>query len=306
MKPSEKRGAFLQAQAGQSEAALKFVGAHVKASGGVENAPLNARNIGATAFALFTKNQRRWQAKPLTRESIAAFGRNCHRAGFGPEQILAHDSYLINLGHPDDDALAKSRRAFVEECERCRQLGLKYLNFHPGSHLGKISESQCLARIAASINLAQRQIPQVIAVIENTAGQGSQVGYSFEQLAEIIDQVQDRSRVGVCLDTCHGYAAGYDIKTRKGYEATLKRFDRIVGLPFLKGMHLNDAKKQLGSRVDRHASIGRGTLGIEPFRRIMNDSRLNHIPLILETPDDDLWPEEIRLLRRLIDANDGL
>jgi deoxyribonuclease-4 len=283
---------------------MKFVGAHVSAAGGVENAPQNAMKIGATAFALFTKNQRQWQAKPLSKESIEAFRRNCDRAGYTPENILPHDSYLINLGHPEDEGLAKSRCAFIDEFERCRQLGLKYLNFHPGSHLGKISESECMARIAASINLALGQTPGVTAVIENTAGQGGHVGYRFEHLAEIIENVKDRSRVGVCLDTCHSYAAGYDIKTRKGYEKTLGRFDRIVGLKFLKGMHLNDAKKDLGSRVDRHTSIGRGMLGIEPFRFIMNDPRLENIPLILETPDEDLWTEEIRLLQSLIEPAD--
>jgi deoxyribonuclease IV len=300
MKTSDKREGLLPAAEEKRNDPMKFLGAHVSAAGGVENAPLNAQKIGATAFALFTKNQRQWQAKPLSRESIEAFRRNCDVSGFTPEQILPHDSYLINLGHPDDEGLAKSRRAFIDEFERCRQLGLKYLNFHPGSHLGKITESQCLSRIAASVNLALSQIPDVTAVIENTAGQGGHVGYRFEHLAEIIEQVQDRSRVGVCLDSCHSYAAGYDVKTRKGYEATLQAFDDIVGLKFLKGMHLNDAKKELGSRVDRHTGIGRGTLGIEPFRWIMNDPRLDHIPLILETPDEDLWAEEIRLLQSLI------
>ena len=278
---------------------MKYIGAHVSAAGGVENAPLNARKIGATAFALFTKNQRQWKAKPLTAKSIEAFGQNCGEAGFTPEQILPHDSYLINLGHPEPAGLEKSRAAFLDEFERCRQLGLIYLNFHPGSHLGKISESESLARIAASINLALDHTPGVTAVIENTAGQGTNLGYRFEQLAEIIHQVKDQSRVGVCLDTCHSYAAGYDIKSRQGYADTMEQFDRIVGFKYLKAMHLNDSKKGLASRVDRHASIGKGELGIQPFRFIMSDSRLNGIPLVLETPDTALWAEEIKILQGL-------
>ncbi len=275
---------------------MKYVGAHVSAGGGVENAPLNAKKIGARAFGLFTKNQRRWHAKPLSSKSIEAFRQNCTEAGFRPEHILPHDSYLINLGHPEKEGLSKSRNAFCEEMQRCEQLGLQYLNFHPGSHLGKISETESLQRIAMSINLALDQTQNVTAVIENTAGQGSNLGYRFEHLAEIIHQVKDPSRVGVCLDTCHSYSAGYDIKIRKGYEETITAFDRIVGLNYLKGMHLNDCRKALGSRVDRHESIGQGTLGLDPFRFIMNDARLDGIPLIMETPNDSIWAEEIKLL----------
>jgi deoxyribonuclease-4 len=278
---------------------MKYVGAHVSASGGVENAPLNAHKIGAKAFAVFTKNQRQWKAKPLSDRSIAAFIQNCADLGFGPGQILPHDSYLINLGHPDADGLAKSREAFLDEIQRCALLGLKYLNFHPGSHLGRISETEGLERIAQSINWALDKTAGVTAVIENTSGQGGHMGYRFEHLAEIIDQVEDRSRVGVCLDTCHSYTAGYDLKSADGYEETIAAFDQIVGLHYLKGMHLNDCKKDLGSRIDRHESIGRGTLGVEPFGYIMKDPRLDNIPLILETPDDSLWTEEIALLNRL-------
>ena len=278
---------------------MKYVGAHVSASGGVENAPLNAQKIGAKAFAVFTKNQRQWKAKPLSAQSIEAFKQNCADLGYGPEQILPHDSYLINLGHPEADGLAKSREAFLDEIQRCAQLGLKYLNFHPGSHLGRISETQSLQRIAESINRALDNSTGVTAVIENTSGQGGHLGYRFEHLAEIIAQVEDRSRVGVCLDTCHSYTAGYDLKSPGGYEDTISAFDRIVGLQYLKGMHLNDCKKQLGSRIDRHESIGRGTLGEEPFGYIMKDARLDNIPLILETPDDSLWCEEIARLYRL-------
>jgi deoxyribonuclease-4 len=278
---------------------MKYVGAHVSAAGGVENAPLNASKIGARAFAVFTKNQRQWKAKPLTSKSIQAFKQNCEKLGYAPDHILPHDSYLINLAHPEKEGLAKSREAFIDELRRCGQLGLKFLNFHPGSHLRKISETEGLGRIAESINLALDRVPNVTAVIENTSGQGSNLGYRFEHLAEIIDRVEDRSRVGVCLDTCHSYTAGYDIKTRDGYQAVITRFDQVVGLKYLKAMHLNDCKKGLASRIDRHESLGRGTLGWDPFRWFMEDPRFDHMPLILETPDDERWPQEIRMLYQM-------
>ncbi|MGB8427504.1 MAG: deoxyribonuclease IV [Desulfobacterales bacterium] len=279
---------------------MKYIGAHVSAAGGVENAPLNAKEIGATAFALFTKNQRQWKAKPLTDESISRFKENCAATGFTADQILPHDSYLINLGHPEPAGLEKSRAAFIDEMSRCQQMGLKFLNFHPGSHLNKISEADCLARIAESVNLALAQTGGVTAVIENTAGQGTNLGHCFEHLAAIIDGVEDKSRVGVCLDTCHSFSAGYDLVTPEGYEKTLAHFDAVVGVAYLKGLHLNDGKKAMGSRVDRHESLGKGTLGLEVFRRIMNDSRFDYIPMILETPDDSRWVEEIRMLKGMV------
>jgi len=279
---------------------MKYIGAHVSAAGGVENAPLNAKKIGATAFALFTKNQRQWKAKPLTKASIQRFKKNCAEAGYTPDRILPHDSYLINLGHPDADGLEKSRTAFIDEMQRCGQLGLDRLNFHPGSHLKKISEDACLARIAESINLALAQTSGVTAVIENTAGQGTNLGHRFEHLAAIIERVEDKSRVGVCLDTCHSFSAGYDLVTPDGYEKTLETFDAVVGFGYLKGMHLNDGKKPMGSRVDRHASLGEGTLGLSAFGMIMNDTRFDDIPLILETPDDARWAEEIQILMEMI------
>jgi deoxyribonuclease IV len=281
---------------------MKYIGAHVSAAGGVANAPLNAETIGATAFALFTKNQRRWKAAPLTADSIRRFNENCVARGYTPDQILPHDSYLINLGHPDAEGLKKSRAAFIDEMQRCEQLGLKYLNFHPGSHLGRLSEADCLARIAESINLALERTTGVTAVIENTAGQGTNLGHRFEQLAAIIHAVEDKTRVGVCLDTCHTVSAGYDLVTPAGYEATLKQYDAVVGLGYLKGLHLNDGKKALGSRVDRHASLGEGTLGLDVFRRIMQDPRLDNLPMILETPDETRWSEEIRILKAMIAA----
>ncbi|MES9900024.1 MAG: deoxyribonuclease IV [Sedimenticola sp.] len=278
---------------------MKRVGAHVSASGGVENAPLNAQAIGAKAFALFTKNQRQWKAKPLTEKSINAFGANLAAAEIAPQHVLPHDSYLINLGHPEPEALEKSRNAFLDEMQRCEQLGLKLLNFHPGSHLKKISEEESLALISQSINLVLEQTRDVIAVIENTAGQGSNLGYRFEHLAAIIDGVEDKSRVGVCLDTCHTFTAGYDLRTKVACEETFAEFERIVGFQYLRGMHLNDSKPDLGSRVDRHHSLGMGKIGWEAFDYIMNDPRFDEIPMVLETIDDTIWAEEIRQLYAL-------
>jgi deoxyribonuclease IV len=277
----------------------KYIGAHVSAAGGVENAPENANNIGATAFALFTKNQRQWQAKPLTEENISAFKENCEKYGYKPHQILPHDSYLINLGHPEKVALKKSRDAFLDEMQRCVQLGLDRLNFHPGSHLNKISEDECLANIAESINITLEKTKGVTAVIENTAGQGTNLGFSFYQLKKIIDQVDDKSRVGVCIDTAHAYSAGYDLKIKTGFKKVFQEFDEVIGFEYLKGMHLNDSKKDFGSKVDRHDSLGKGTLGLEVFECIMNDDRFDGIPLILETPNEELWAEEIKLLKSL-------
>lgn len=278
----------------------KYIGPHVSTSGGVENAPGNAYKTGATAFALFTKNQRQWFSKPLTPESVEAFKLNCQKFGYQPWQILPHDSYLINLGHPEAEPLRKSREAFLDEMQRCEQLGLDRLNFHPGSHLKQFSESECLTTIAESINFALEHTSGVTAVIENTAGQGTNLGFSFYQIKKIIEQVNDQSRVGVCIDTCHAYSAGYDIKTRSGFLSVFDEFDEVVGFSYLKGMHLNDSKKEFGSRVDRHESIGKGTLGLEVFECIMNDPRFDGLPLIIETPDEDLWPEEVELLKNLV------
>lgn len=276
---------------------MKYFGAHVSAAGGVGNAPLNAHKIGATGFALFTKNQRQWAAKPLATADIDAFRRNCAEYGYRPQAILPHDSYLINLGHPDADALEKSRAAFLDEMQRCEQLGLDRLNFHPGSHLDRLTEEQCLDRIAESINWALERTEGVTAVIENTAGQGSNLGSRFEQLAYLIGRVEDRSRVGVCIDTCHAFAAGYDLSTAEACERTFAEFERIVGFAYLRGMHLNDAMKPLGSHIDRHAPLGEGMIGEACFRFIARDGRFDGIPLIMETPDEERWPEEIVRLK---------
>jgi deoxyribonuclease-4 len=294
----------------------KFVGAHVSASGGVDNAPLNAKAIGAKAFALFTKNQRQWVAKPLETKTIDAFHRNLEAAGILPKHILPHDSYLINLGHPEVEKLEKSRDAFIDELERCRILGLDKLNFHPGSHLTKIpkkdpeyhekiieAELHCLDVIADSMNRAieATKDSNVKLIIENTAGQGSNLGYRFEHLGHIIDKIEDKSRVGVCLDTCHTFTAGYDLRTREAYEETMDAFERIVGSQYLMGMHINDSKPKLGSRVDRHASLGQGEIGWDAFKFIMNDPRMDDIPLVLETIDASIWAQEISALYALIE-----
>ena len=278
----------------------KFIGAHISAAGGVENAPVNAHNIGAKAFAFFTKNQRQWKAAPLTEESIQLFKERCQEFDFNMDYILPHDSYLINLGHPEEEGLTKSRNAFLDEMQRCEQLGINRLNFHPGSHLKKIEVDACLDRIAESINIALEQTKGVTAVIENTAGQGTNLGHTFEQLAHIIDKVEDKSRVGVCIDTAHTLAAGYEIRTEDSFKETFQSFEDIVGFKYLKGMHINDSKKELGTKVDRHDSIGVGVMGMTLFELIMKDSRFDKMPLILETPDESIWAEEIKMLYKLV------
>ena len=290
----------------------KFVGAHVSMSGGVENAPLNAMSIGAKAFVLFTKNQKRWEAKPFDTKTLDAWFKNLEESGILPKHILPHDSYLINLGHPEQEKLEKSRNAFIDELERCDILGLDRLNFHPGSHLVKYgkkvenrddliytAELECLDLIAESINIALDKTKNVKAVIENTAGQGTNLGYKFEHLAHIIEKVEDKSRIGVCIDTCHMFTAGYDIRTRDAYDKTWNEFDKVVGREYLMGIHINDSKPELGSRVDRHHSLGMGEIGWDAFEYIMNDSRMDDIPLVLETIDDTIWDQEIKKLYSL-------
>ena len=281
---------------------MKYIGAHVSSSGGVENAPLHAKEIGAKAFALFTRNQRQWRSSPLSAKSITLFKERCAEFGFAPDHILPHDSYLINLGNPDAEGLTKSRDAFLDEMRRCEQLGLKLLNFHPGSHLNKMDPEACLALIADSINWTLAQTEGVTAVIENTAGQGTNLGYTFEQIAAIIERVEDKSRVGVCIDTAHTLASGYEIRTAEGFADTFRKFDEVIGFSYLRGIHLNDSKKELSTRVDRHDSVGKGVMGMELFRMLMKDPRFDDIPIILETPDESIWAEEIRLLYALADA----
>lgn len=278
---------------------MKYVGAHISASGGVENAPLNAHEIEAKAFAFFTKNQRQWFASAYTSKNIDLFKQRCEEFNFSPDHILPHSSYLINLGHPEEEGLEKSRNAFFDEMKRCEQLGLNRFNFHPGSHLNKMPIDACLEKIAESINMGLERTKGVTAVIENTAGQGSNLGHTFEQIAQIIDKVEDKSRVGVCLDTAHTLAAGYEIRTRESFDETFSKFAQIIGFNYLKGMHINDSKKELASRVDRHDSIGKGLMNMDLFSFIMNDPRFDNMPLILETPNESLWAEEIQILYSL-------
>ncbi len=278
---------------------MKYLGAHVSSSGGLFNAPLNAKAIGANAFAMFTKNQKQWSAKPLTAEEITQFKAAVSDNGFSPDFILPHDSYLINLGNADPEKRNRSLASFKEEMARASQLGLKYVNFHPGSHLNEITEEECLDLIAASVNqaLADPAAGRTMAVAEATAGQGTNVGYRFEHIARIIAGIEDKSRVGVCIDTCHIFAAGYDISTASSFARVMEDFDRIIGIKYLRAMHLNDAKKECGSRVDRHECLGKGFIGLEGFKYIMQSKYFENMPLVLETPEPDLWAEEIKLLR---------
>ena len=278
---------------------MKYIGAHVSTEGGVENAPINANRIGATAFALFLKNQRQWVAKPFSESSISAFRNNCEKFGYTAAQILPHDGYLINMGSPDPEMLEKSRAAFLDEMQRAEQLGLDRLNFHPGSHLQKVTEEECLSTIAESVNITLGKTKGVKAVLEITAGQGSNVGYSFDHLRYIIDRIEDKSRIGVCIDTAHAYSAGYELKTAEGFEQVFKEFEEKIGFKYLSGMHINDSKKEFRSRVDRHESLGKGTIEWDLFTRIMKDPRFNNMPLILETPDEDIWAEEIAKLKEM-------
>ena len=276
---------------------MKYIGAHVSSSGGVYNAPINANEIGATAFAMFTKNQKRWVAKPLDDKTINKFKEKMEKFGYTADMVLPHDSYLINLGHPEAEKEEKSLNAFIDELRRVEELGLKYLNFHPGSHLKKLSEEECLTKIAKNINIALKETQSCIAVIETTAGQGTNLGYKFEHLAFIIDLIEDKNRIGVCIDTAHIFAAGYDLRTKEAYEKTMQTFDEVVGFKYLKGMHINDSKAKFASRVDRHHSLGKGEIGIDAFKFIMQDKRIDNIPLVLETIEPEIWPDEIKLLK---------
>jgi deoxyribonuclease-4 len=275
---------------------MKYIGAHVSVEGGVANAPENARAIGARAFALFTGSSSRWVSKKISDAEVELFKERCAAYGFAPEVILPHDNFLINLGSPDAEKLEKSRKSFLDEMRRCEQLGLTLLNFHPGSHLKAMEVDACLDRIAESINMTLDQTQGVTAVIETTAGQGTNLGHDFAHVAHIISKIEDKTRVGVCVDTCHTYSAGYDLRSEEGYADTWRQFDDIIGRDYLRALHLNDDKRELGSRIDRHESIGRGTLGEDFFTRLVNDPRFDNMPLILETPDDSLWPEEIKWL----------
>jgi deoxyribonuclease-4 len=279
----------------------KYIGAHVSTEGGVFNAAQNAFDINAKAFALFVKNQRQWAVKPLDNAAILNFKKGITTYGYKPEYILPHAGYLINLGSPNNESRNKSIESFTEEMSRCSKLGLKYLNIHPGSHLNEISEDECMSLIADSIEQGIDAVKDIKIVLENTAGQGSNIGYKFEHLAQIIKKIKDKSRVGVCIDTCHTFAAGYDIKDPKKYNETMEKFEDIIGLKYLTGIHLNDSKVPLASRKDRHENLGKGYLGLDFFKRFINDSRFNNMPIVLETIDGTLWKDEIALLYGMIE-----
>lgn len=276
---------------------MRYIGAHISAAGGIYNAPLNAKEINANAYACFTKSQRQWVAKPLTQTEIGLFSANHATTKIEKSKVLVHDSYLINLCNADPEKNNQSLKAFIEELRRCRELDLELLNFHPGAHLNLMSEEDACKKVAENINIALTKCKRVYPVIETTAGQGTNIGYRFEHIAAILEAVEQKDRVKVCIDTCHIFAAGYDLRDDAAYDKTMQAFDQIIGFDKLAGMHLNDSKKGLGSRVDRHESLGKGEIGINAFKRIIQDSRIKEIPLILETPNPEIWAEEIALLR---------
>ncbi len=280
---------------------MKYVGAHVSATGGVSKAPINAHEINAKAFALFVKNQRRWDAKPLEKAEIEKFKKEIKEFDFNMDYILPHAGYLINLGNPDLEKREKSYTAMIDEVNRCEELGILYINVHPGSHLKEISEDECINLIADSINIIHSKTKFTSIVLENTAGQGSNMGYKFEHLRDIIKKVENKKRVAVCIDTCHSFAAGYDLRTKETYEKTMSDFGEIVGFEYLRGIHLNDSMYDLGLKKDRHESLLKGKLGEECFKLIMNDERLDNIPIILETVDESLWAKEIEYLYSLVE-----
>ena len=275
---------------------MKYIGAHVSISGGVDKAPGRAKEIGAKALGIFTKNQRQWKAPPLTDETASAFSETLKAAGIEPEHVVVHDSYLINIGNPDDEKRNQAIAALLDECRRVEKLGLTLLNFHPGSGLGKIDEDETVTLIAEGMKRVLAETEKAVLVIEGTAGQGAHVGYTFEQLAQLLERSGGGDRAGICLDTCHLFGAGYDLRSSEAYEKTIEEFHAIVGLQHLKAMHLNDSKIELGSRKDRHEKIGEGLLGLDTFGHIMADKRLDERPFILETPDPDSWKSEIETL----------
>ena len=276
---------------------MLYIGSHTSIAGGLENAAIEAKALGATAFGMFTKNQRQWASRPITEEESLKFKEKLKELGFSKDQVLPHDSYLINLGNPDDLKRRQSLDAFIDELQRVQTLGLDKLNFHPGSHVNKIDRKGSLALVAEALDEALSSTQGVRPIIETTAGQGSNLGSSFEEIAELLSLSKFPGRLGVCIDTCHIFAAGYDLRSEEAFHKTFEEFGRIVGFDKLEGMHLNDAKIGLGSHLDRHESLGKGQIGIESFIRIAQDPRFRDIPLILETIDSSLWSTEIALLQ---------
>ncbi|XP_048870977.1 probable endonuclease 4 isoform X4 [Brienomyrus brachyistius] len=279
----------------------KFIGAHMSISGGIWHAVQDSLTIGGRSFGLFLGSQRSWQRPPLDGTAAAKFREACARHSFEPAYILPHGSYLMNCGSPKQDVFEKSQAMLVDELNRCSALGLSLFNLHPGASLGSITTEQCIEKIAQAINHAHRQTSGVVTVLENMSGQGSTVGGQLSELRGIIDKVRDKSRVGVCLDTCHAFAAGYDLSATGGVKSVLEEFDKIVGLQYLRAVHLNDSKGGLGCNLDRHEDIGRGKIGLATFRDIVNEPLLDNIPLILETPGRPgfEYAEQIALLYSL-------
>lgn len=279
-----------------------LLGAHMSIAGGVHNCFDHGEHFKCTTIQIFTKNASQWRAKPLTDTEIDKFKERQKQTKISP--VVAHDSYLINLGSNDKALLQKSKEAFLVEIERCELLGIPYLVMHPGSHTGA-GEEIGLKTIADSLSWLHHKSPEtkVMICLETTAGQGTNLGYRFEQIADIIELSDSPERLGVCLDTCHIFAAGYDIRTERAYKKTMREFNSVIGLKRLKVIHFNDCKKELGSRVDRHAHIGKGFIGVEPFGFFMNDRRLAKIPKILETPKGDDGSADDRnlaILRNLV------
>ena len=278
------------------------LGAHMSVQGGIHRAFERGECVGCKTIQIFTRNPNRWAARPLAVDEISQYGEKESETGIFP--VIAHDSYLPNLGSPDDDLWKRSLQALYDEMIRCEQLGIPYLVMHPGAHMGS-GEEEGLTRIATALSLLRAGVcdhPMVL--LETTAGSGTVLGNSFEQLAQLVEQADGGERLGVCFDTCHAFAAGYELRTREAFDATFEVFDRIIGLDRLKAFHLNDSKKDLGSHVDRHEHIGKGLLGLEPFRMLLNDPRFQRHPMVLETPKGPDMREDIEnlaTLRGLID-----
>lgn len=275
-----------------------YIGAHVSIAEGIEKSVLRAYKLKATAFSCFLGNPLRWNNPPFTVDAIHNFRNFCNKYNYSASQILPHSSYLINLGHPNKLMRKKSCFAFIQEIHRCSELGLKMINIHPGSHLYKITEKKCLENIIDSINFVLNQTRGIIVVLENTAGQGSNVGYCFEHLAFIIRHVKDKLRIGICLDTCHLFVAGYQLNDMDDFLYTFKKFNNLIGFQYLFGIHLNDSKGKFNSRLDRHHNLGCGEIKKYVFSKIVQSIEFKDIPLILETKKKSLWKKEISWLKK--------
>jgi len=282
---------------------MKFIGAHVSAAGGVENTPHRAAAIGADAFSLFVKNQKRWSAPPFKEGQPQSFKKALQKSGISPENVIPHAGYLINLAHPDKDKRQKSLDAMVDEVLRVEELGLTFINVHPGSHLNITSRTEALQQVAKSLDWIMEQTSTGHILLENTAGQGTNLGYQFEELARILDHCRYPERAGICIDSCHAYSAGYNLADPSEYNRAKEEMIRLWGPEKVRAFHVNDSLNPLGSRKDRHEQLGKGTLGWKAFENLMTDPLWEDRPFILETRQEDLWAEEIRELRRMSQQN---